>query len=140
MAQFHQAAYNIIRQSIRAYERNDGNLSLCIPTAIEGLRRQYPHIFTGRDRATSLLNELGFISAVRNSLPDALYLRFPSIHYLILGPHRCDINQRIYEQEILPHIVNGNNLNFSMVVRQRYNTIVAAGVMTYLRRSGNYNF
>ncbi|MBD1229509.1 hypothetical protein [Xenorhabdus griffiniae] len=149
MSQFHQAAYNTLRQSIRMFERA-GVSSLCVPIAISNLRAQYPHVFGGTyHRTNTLLNELGFVSRNVDSLiADGASLQLRTIagrsqRILTLLPHRCDISQRIYEQAILPYIVNGLNgvsVDFATIVQLQYSDIVAAGVMTYLRRSGNYNF
>ncbi|MBE8598211.1 hypothetical protein [Xenorhabdus sp. BG5] len=150
MSQLHQAAYNTLRQSIRMFERA-GVSSLCVPVAINNLRAQYPNVFGGNyRRANTLLNELGFVSSnIDLLIADGASSQLRTIagfsqrNILTLLPHRCDISQRIYEQAILPYIVNGLNgvsVDFAMIVQLQYSDIVAAGVMTYLGRSGNYNF
>ncbi|MDE9484049.1 hypothetical protein KKI93_22055 [Xenorhabdus bovienii] len=142
MSPRHQVAYNTLRQSIRVFE-HAGVVSLCVPATITELCNQYPDVFIHRTQTSQLLNQLGFFSAPVTSLIASSTVSqinriffdrlFSRRNILILHPHRYDINQRIYEQEVLPYIVNDTYANFLDTVRNRYDSIVAAGVMIYLR-------
>ncbi|PHM38189.1 hypothetical protein Xmau_03576 [Xenorhabdus mauleonii] len=116
MSYEHQLAYNAIRTHITQYTRSDnGVISLEIlkisPTM---LIRQFPNTFPTKTQVTRLFSDLGFIKSMY-------------FNEYCLDIHSCGINQRIYEQEILPYIVNSQD-NFSSVILKHHDDIVAAGV------------
>ncbi|MCG3462665.1 hypothetical protein L7G72_12530 [Xenorhabdus bovienii] len=142
MSKFHQVAYNRISPLIGEYNRN-GIVSLYASISISDLLNQYRNLFVNYTLASRFLDQLGFVSDYTTARLAGIVpqIRAHRESTLFLRDHRCDINQIIYEREILPYIVNNTYANFRDTVHNRYASIVAAGVMMiHLRITGNNNF
>lgn len=146
MSEFHQVAYDTLKQSISEYAHN-GIVSLYIPATITDIYRQNRNVFANFYQSRVSLNHLGFSSTPITQLiasgaayqMDRIVLRRRYGNILILRSHHCDINQIIYEREILPHIVN-SSYSFEAVVNNNRNLTARLSYPTQHPQHGTSGF
>ncbi|MCG3464032.1 hypothetical protein L7G72_19950 [Xenorhabdus bovienii] len=144
MSEFHQAAYDTLKQLISAYAHN-GIVSLYVPATITDIYKQNHNVFSNLNQSHTSLNHLGFSSTpITQLIVSGAAYQMDSIvwslqNVIILRPHLCNINQIIYEREILPHIVNGS-YSFEYVVNNNRNLTARLSYPTQHPQHGTSGF